>query len=51
MSATASLKLPEEDRENQHEKNVSVTQSCLGGLLQKSFLMLEQEEKLQKRCD
>lgn len=48
MSATASLKLPEEDRENQHKENVPVTQSCLGGPLPGSFLMLEQEKKLHK---
>ena len=48
MSATASRKLPKEDRENQDKKNVSVMQSCLGGLLPGSFLMLEQEEKLPK---
>lgn len=49
--ATASLKLPKEDRGNQHKKNVSVKQSRLGGLLAGSLLMLEQEEKPRKCCD
>lgn len=43
--------LPEEDRENQQKKDVSVTQSCLGGLLPGTFLTLRQEAKLPRRCD
>lgn len=45
MSGTASTKLSRGNRENQHEKNVSTTENYRGGLLLRSILMLEQEEK------
>lgn len=45
MSGTASTKLSRGNRENQHEKNISTTENYRGGLLLRSILMLEQEEK------
>lgn len=45
MSATASTKLPRGKRENKHKENIPVVQSCHGGLLNGSILMVEQKAK------